>query len=222
MHNMNKSKIKLQFKRLKRHHQLSLDNKDEIAFLDLSHALRIFVDMKSEVDELISQSGFQTDFSNTVKNRKISDVLRGNKYFSIPISSEVNSPDVLIKGLTFIPGKALNAEEVKKLYEAGPPQQTSTKLSFSQWLGSIVVSTADPANLEQPRLDISREIFIKRVANILGASHPDREDLGENRFDPFIKEFNNVKVADGYPLTYYQLLEISSEIIRIFDPLLKN
>jgi len=218
---MDISKIELQFNRLKRHHSLSLDGKDKIAFLDIAHVLRIFVDMKFEIDEIVMRSGFQLDFNNTIKNKKITEVLKGNKFFSIPISSEVNSPDFLIKGLTFISNKALNADEVKKLYEAGPPKSTSTKISFVQWLGSSIINTADPANSEQPRLDISREIFIKRVANILGASHPDKEDLGENRFDPFIKEFNSIEVANGYPLSYYQLLEISSEIIRVLDSVFK-
>jgi hypothetical protein len=219
---MNTSKIKLQFKRLKRHHGLSLHDKDEIAFLDLAHSLRIFVDMKFEMDEIASHSGLHAGFNNTAKNKKVTDVLRENKYFSVPMSSEVGSPDVSMKGLIFIPNKALNANEIKMLYEAGPPNSIPTKLSFVEWLGSTIINTANPADSEQPRLNISREIFIKRVANILGASHPDKDDVGENRFDPYIKEFHTIEVANGYPLTYYQLLEISSEIIRVYEPLLKD
>ena len=42
-----------------------------------------------------------------------------------------------------------------------------------------------------PHITISREIMIKRVANILGASHPQGTEFSEdteNRFDSYIKE----------------------------------
>jgi len=58
--------------------------------------------------------------------------------------------------------------------------------------------------------------MIKRVANILGASHPQGTEFSEdteNRFDSYIKELHQLKIADGYPATYYQLLEISQEIL---------
>lgn len=216
---MNKSEIKLQFKRLKRHYGSSLHNKDEIAFLDLAHTLRIFVDMKFEIDKLISSSMIQINFNNTAKNKKRDDILKGCRYFSIPLSSGVDSSGIEIKGLTSV-SKVLSPDEIRKLYEVGPPNKILTRLTFVQWLGSTIINTVNPTDFKQPRFDISREVFIKRVANILGASHPDKEDLGENRFDPFIKEFHTIEVADGYPLTYYQLLEISSEIVRACEPLL--
>lgn len=211
--------IKLQFKRLKRHHTLSLEEKDEVAFLDLAHILRVFVDMKNEIDESCGQSGVSISFRNTLKNSKFSKVLKGSKYFSIPVSSGVESPNIQIKGMTMI-GRAITPEEVKRLYEAGPPVATLVNLSFSQWLGANIIDTVNPDNEEQPRLSISRYMLIKRVANIFGASHPIGTDIGDdtgNKFDFYVRELHKVNVADGYPLTYYQLLEISGEIIETFD-----
>src|SRR2546423_7720220 len=49
---MDTEHIKLQYDRLGRHHSAALKDKDPISFLDLSHALRIWVDMKSSVDAL--------------------------------------------------------------------------------------------------------------------------------------------------------------------------
>ena len=54
------------------------------------------------------------------------------------------------------------------------------------------------------------------MANILGASHPagtDRSDESENRFDPYILELHGLTVANGYPATYYQLLEIANDVL---------
>lgn len=218
---MDPSHIKLQFSRLKRHHELSLNKKDQVAFLDLSHVLRVFVDMRREVDQHISDRGLTLEFQNTQKDRRITEALDNSKYFSLPISRGVKSPNVQIKGLTVV-GRTLSPEEVKQIYEAGPPISIKTQMSFTDWLGASIIDTNSPNNKEQPKLSISREILIKRVANILGASHPagmEEGTAGENRFDSYIQDLNNVEVADGYPLTYYQLLEISAEIICVFDPI---
>ena len=63
---------------------------------------------------------------------------------------------------------------------------------------------------------MSREIIIKRVANALGASHPagmEDSDPQENRFDQHIQDLHAIHLADGYPTTYYQLLEIAGEVL---------
>jgi len=218
---MDLAHIKLQFKRLNRHYSFSLEKKDEVAFLDLAHTLRVFSDMKNEIDKSCTQLNFICSFSNTLKNNEISKILKGSKYFSIPLSAGVESPNMQVKGITII-GKALTSEEVKSLYEAGPPVSIPTNLSFSQWLGANIIDTANPDNEDQPKRSISRYILIKRVANILGASHPagaEAEDDSENSFDPYVYELHGMKVADGYPLTYYQLLGIAEEMIEVFNPI---
>jgi hypothetical protein len=93
-------------------------------------------------------------------------------------------------------------------------------MDFIAWLGAGVyeVPTSDPAHRH---IQLSREILIKRTANILGASHPAGMEDGdtENRFDPYIKDLHRLVLADGYPATYYQLLEFSKDIIDAFRPL---
>lgn len=127
----------------------------------------------------------------------------------------MESPGVEIKGMSVI-DRALSPQEIKKLCEAGPPVAQKSKLSFSEWLASGVYEV--PSGEEQhPHLTISREILIKRVANILGASHPagiEAADSGENRFDPYVLDLHGVQLADGYPATYYQLLEIANDILE--------
>jgi len=80
-----------------------------------------------------------------------------------------------------------------------------------------VLKTTDASN---NRIGVSREIIIKRVANMLGASHAagtDDNNEKENRFDPFVRELHKFKVANGIPLTHYQLIEIAGVIISKFD-----
>jgi len=205
----------LQYSRLERHYHQSLKYKDAISFLDLSHCLRIWVDMKNEIDGLVKEKGVQLRLTNTATSKSIKRVLKGSKHIYLPLSSGVESPGIEVKGVRII-NRALSADEVKKLYEAGPPIAQPTTLQYSEWLASGIyeVPSQDSAH---PQIRISREILIKRVANILGASHPigsEESDERENRFDSYILELHTIKLADGYPATYYQLLEIAGDTLE--------
>jgi len=70
--------IKAQYDRLDRHYNSSLNEKDPISFLDLSHALRVWVDMKSSVDGLARTKDITFEFENPVKNKSIDKMLRGS------------------------------------------------------------------------------------------------------------------------------------------------
>ena len=54
---MNIQYINPQFQRLERHYKTALDLKDEISFLDLSHTLRVWTEMKTGIDEIAKQKG---------------------------------------------------------------------------------------------------------------------------------------------------------------------
>jgi len=211
---MNIEHIELQYKRLERHYNGALEDRDEVSFLDLSHSMRIWTEMKSSIDELATKKGMKLGLKDVVRSRERKQILRGSKYIYLPLASGVTSPSIEVKGVSFI-NRALSPEEIKKLYEAGPPMAMPTSSTFTQWLGSGVYDVSS-TNQAHPTLTISREILIKRVANILGASHPqgiDQADETENRFDPYVRELHQVLVAGGYPATYYQLLEIAKDIL---------
>jgi hypothetical protein len=212
---MDISHIKLQYTRLERHHSSALNDKDPISFLDLAHALRIWVDMKGFIDMLAKEKDISLGLSNSSISKEVKKILKGSKHTYLPLASGVESPGVQIKGLRVI-NRALSPDEIKKLYEAGSPVAQKSKLSFSEWLASGVYEV--PSGTDQhPHLKISREILIKRVANILGASHPagtEDAEAAENRFDPYILDLHGVTLADGYPATYYQLLEIANDILE--------
>lgn len=62
--------IKLQYDRLQRHYSASLEAKDPISFLDLSHALRIWVDMKAAVDALAEHLGVTLKLANPTTSQR--------------------------------------------------------------------------------------------------------------------------------------------------------
>lgn len=206
--------VKLQYDRLERHYQLALREQDPIAYLDLSHSLRIWVDMKNKIDEICSAQEINLELNNIVKQKALKKILKGATHKYLPLGNGVASPNIEMKGIQII-DRALDANDVKKLFEAGPPRVQNSKLSFSKWLNSSIYEVPSPDDAH-PHITISREIMIKRIANILGASHPQGTEFSEdteNRFDSYIRELHELIIADGYPATYYQLLEISQEIL---------
>ncbi|WP_146152076.1 hypothetical protein [Ahniella affigens] len=171
--------------------------------------------MKKFVDELANESGTSLGFANYSTPKKVKQVLKGSRRVQLPLASGVDSPGVQLKGLTFV-NRALSAEELDTIYKAGPPVGQDSQLSFTEWLACGIYEVPSGID-EHPQLWISREILIKRVANALGASHPagtSDADSAENRFDRHILQLHNVKVADGYPATYYQLIEIGKDVLE--------
>ena len=96
--------------------------------------------------------------------------LRDSQYFAITGGGRVTG-EGKIEGFVYT-NKVLSDEEVEKILKMGPPIPRRTKLTFSQWLGSEIIVTNVSFPSQQPRLGISIEILIKRVASFLGASHP--------------------------------------------------
>ena len=207
--------ILLQYQRLERHYQESLERKDPISFLDLAHCLRIWVDMRNHIDAIAKSKNVSFRLANTATSKAIKKILKGSKYTYLPLGSGVESPGVEVRGFRFI-NRALTPEEIKKISDAGPPVSQPVALSFTEWLASGIYEV--PSNdTKHPVLRISRESLIKRVANILGASHPlgsEQNDEQENKFDPYVLDLHKTVLADGYPATYYQLLEIAKDILE--------
>lgn len=218
---MEKDHIKLQFRRLKKHYEECVNNIDEVHMLDLAHTLRIWVEIAKDIDELIKEEQFKVKFSNPTKNKEIEEVLKGSAFMYIPLAScPKTNTGMQVSNIIFIK-KMLSAEEAKKLYEAGKQEAKNVELSFTEWLGSEILETK---NKKGERIGIARNILIKRVANLLGASHPQEKDNAEeyeHRFDPFIKDLHTLIIANGYPSTYYQLIEIAEVIINSLKNLLE-
>jgi hypothetical protein len=196
------------------HTQATAADKDEISFLDMTHCLRIFVDMKVAIDEYLQENEIQLVWPNPVWTRSLKKIYGGSWYLHVPLATGVETGGVQVKGLT-ASDKVLTPEEVQQSFRAGPPQNAPTDLNFSQWLGSEIVKVTQDEGGENPVVGISREMLIKCVDNFLGASHPEGSEQSsdrENSFDPYVRQLDEYKVA-GIPLTYYQLLEIAQTIV---------
>lgn len=212
--------IHLQYDRLARHHQAAMKTKDPISFLDLAHALRIWVDLKVVVTQLASKLSLDLPFRHNTQLKYLKKTLKGAQHTYIPIAGGVESPRVQLKGIA-ITNRALTPEEIKARAAMGPPISQVTSLTYAQWLvaGVLEVPSSNP---KHPHLLLSREIIINRVANKLGASHPagmKQEEPQSNKFDPYIEELHTIILAGGYPATYYQLLEIAGGLLDATRPL---
>ena len=200
--------IKLQFDRLKRHYEACSKTRDKVSMMDLSHSLRIWVEMKEDVDTLVASLDKNIEFKNKVMEGKIKNILKGSSYTWSPLLADESATSDLQVSQVFISDRAFSAEEVKTMHEEMMAQDQYKGMTFSNWLGASVMQTTG----KKGTITISRETLIKRVANMLGASHPIHNEPSSNEIDPYILDLHSVEVADGYPLTYYQLIEIANQI----------
>jgi hypothetical protein len=219
---MDSGHVRLQFRRLARHTQAAAADKDEISLLDMTHCLRIFVDMKAAIDQYVQENEIQVVWPNPVWTSNVKKVYRGSLYLQVPLAAGVETGGVQVKGLT-ISDKALTPEEVQQRFRSGQPQNAPTNLTFSEWFGSETIKVTQDEAGERRVIGISREMLIKRVANFLGASHPEGSESSveyENSFDLYIGQLHQDGVAD-FPLTYYQLMEIAQTIVAKLESYLR-
>ncbi len=206
--------IKIQFNRLKRHYDSCQRLHDEISFLDLAHSLRIWVDLKSEVDKLLSTQ--KVCFDNPQNNKALLKSNNGSEYVYINSVNTSDKSPVKIMGY-YVKQKASSEDEIRERYQKGPPQTKPTKLSYSEWIGSnIIEMNVSISDGQTKRVQIQRQILIKRVANLFGGSHPlvEQDSLEDRKFDSQITNLHLNHSQNNIPLTYLLLLEISGQIIE--------
>jgi hypothetical protein len=210
---MDAQQFRLQLARLERHYTRAQNERDAISFLDLAHVLRIWTEMKSDVDDLARARGVSLNLPHLAPTQLQRQARKGGGVIDLPLAGGVSGPTGTVWGVRLTLGRSRH-EEIEGKPVREPPKAVPTKMSFTDWLAAAVywAPSDDPKHRE---LAISREIIIKRVANVLGASHPaGKEDSdSENRFDPYIKNLHNLQVLD-LPATYGQLLEIAKPIIE--------
>lgn len=210
---IDKKHVELQFRRLERHYRVCLKGIDAISLLDLANTLRIWVDMKKDIDELLQEQCFSPEFPNPTKNKKLMKLLKGTPFTAIPLTSAPKTAGIKVRNIILI-GKKLTKEEMRKLSISQSHARSRTRLNFSQWLGSEIFEMNRGAGGD--RIGISRETIIKRVANILGGSHPwhTGSRKRENKCDYIVRELHQTVVAGGYPLAHYILLDIAEDMVK--------
>lgn len=225
--------------RLRRHHESASRTYDHVSFLDLSHALRIWVDLKQALPKAFPKFATTLSFKTASPPKKILNHVRGCQYvfsympgsvithachgelLGVPPIGEKYSAGIRVRGLgtdsvemgRFCVVAKLLDEPMRKVLEG----ETVTRCNYVQWLSSDAVRMCYLNSLNQmTALSLSREILIKRVANTLDGSHPSLATAGEtdNKFDGPIHHLLKFQWG-GVPLPYLVLLKIAQDILEV-------
>lgn len=236
---MSINKVQIQFKRLQRHYDISVKTYDEASLLDLSHILRIWVELKpvlptidddfdkkvkfftgSPIKKVLKQTkncqyiysylpkdGVTTYASNG--HLASGPELENDKQLTIGVKVKNTGDSILLSQYCYA-SKALEQPYIKAL-----GNEQIRRCNYANWLSSEIVRLKyknKDGDLE--RFIISREILIKRVANVLDGSHTslNTDGAGTNQFDEPIKWLMNFKCG-GLPLPYFLLLKIAQDIV---------
>ncbi|AFI83222.1 hypothetical protein [Methylophaga nitratireducenticrescens] len=241
--------LKTDFKRLKRHYEHVEKTYDDVSLLDLSHALRVWVDIK---DRLAAISGNKILSNRLFKNYSPNkQVLKNYKHTEFFITF---MPDYVIthadKGNFFASRKdfksgstiafrfakdgidgPMRVSDISYNYPSLPKETPNLnlypvkkQLNFIEWLGAEVIRLNfrnGDGKLEL--IGISRKMLINRVANAFGGSHPidrNREDQN-NMYDKLIEYLFDFDFA-GCPLPYFMLMKIAQDMIEFLPAIITD
>lgn len=237
--------VLLQLERLRRHYEAAVHTYDKVAFLDLSHALRIWVELKQSVVSIAPALATTMAFKTGIPAKKVLKAARGHRYVFcyMPggvITYAANGHISSGPGMDDASGDFTSGASVKIgqdhlwlgkfcIVSTAFPQplikalegEAQTRCNYQQWLGAEAVRLAyldKGGNLKA--VAISREMVVKRVANTLDGSHPSvAGGEADNAFDAPVHHLLQYFVG-GLPLPYYILLKIAQDILEIAPKLL--
>jgi hypothetical protein len=117
----------------------------------------------------------------------------------------------LMRSLVLI-HKSLSDEEHKVIHKK---TFETTKVRFAGWMDGLAIqfNTFNEKSLD--KYQISRENMIRRVANVLGGSHPISNEYIRDE-DVAIAELMNY-VSFEIPIPYFVLVKIAQDILEAFD-----
>jgi len=232
-------KVLVQLKRLRRHYELSVRNYDDVSLLDLAHVLRIWTELKSVLSEKYADFKIKKPFKTGSPIRKvlkqaancqyIFSYLPGNGVVTYASNGQLASGPDINNGGDFTMGvKVKNtgsaiwlsqycyiSKSLEQPYIKALDNEKVVRCNYSNWMGSETVRLQFiNAKGVMEKRSISREMLIKRVANILDASHTslNDSDASDNMFDPSVKWLMKF-TCGGLPLPYFLLLKIAQDII---------
>ena len=238
----------VQLERLKRHYSTSVYTYDYASLLDLAHILRIWTELKSVLPELNKDFEIKKPFKTGSPVKKVMKQARGQIYIFSYLPSEgvttyasngslATGPDVNNGGSFTMGVKVKNtgnsillsqycfiSKSLEQPYIKALGNEKVTRCNYKNWMGSEIVRLQyknSKGVLEKH--SISREIIIKRIANILDASHTSlsEKDSSNNKFDEPIQWLMKF-TCGGLPLPYFLLLKIAQDILEFIPPLLPN
>jgi hypothetical protein len=234
--------VLLHLERLRRHYNNSALNYDHVSLLDLSHALRVWTELKVPLRTI--EPGFTTTlaFKTAIPAKKVLRAARGSEFviaympggvitraskgelasapklgpFTQTIGIKKNGDgSIELKNFCFV--GAVLEQPIREAVKA----EDQTRCNYENWLGAEAVRLCYPPESGGLKTVImSREMLIKRVANTLDGSHPSAAvNVNENSFDPAIHYLLQYKMG-GLPLPYFILLKIAQDILSVAPKLL--
>lgn len=238
-------KISVQLKRLERHFNHSVRTYDDASVLDLAHTLRIWTELKSHLT--INYNSFKESvFKTASPTRKILNHIKKSQYVLSYLPKEgvvayaskgqlaesdydPNGSGTLSVYFTYMGQSNILhqfcfvSKSLEQEYLHAISNNKVSKCNYMNWLASDIVRLQyinETGKLEA--FSISREMLIKRVANVYDASHTSLNDEGgENKFDAPIKWLMGFKFG-GLPLPYFLLLKVAQDILENVPVLLSK
>lgn len=240
--------VLLHFERLRRHYEVAVRTYDQVSFLDLSHALRVWTELKKPLQSLAPKFSNAIAFKTGGPAKKVLKAARGHNYVFCYMPGGVityaskghlaSGPGMGASDSDFTLGIAVKptASQIElgkfALVTTSFDQpiikaldsEAVTRCTFMQYLGAEAVRVAfqdQRKNGQYETVAISREMIIKRVANTLDGSHPSATGGGkvDNTFDAPIHHLLQYQVG-GVPLPYFILLKIAQDILEVGQKLI--
>lgn len=240
--------VLLHLERLRRHYEVAVRTYDQVSLLELSHALRIWTELKKPLQSLAPKFSNAIAFKTGVPAKKVLKAAHGHNYVFCYLPGGVityaskghlaSGPEMgesdgdFTLGIAVKPtasqielGKfALVSTSFDQSLIKALDSEAVTRCTFMQWMGAEAVRVAylnPKKNGQYETVQISREMVIKRVANTLDGSHPSvagGSDV-DNTFDAPIHHLLQYQVG-GVPLPYFILLKIAQDILEVSKRLL--
>lgn len=236
--------VLLQLERLRRHYGAAVRTNDHVSFLDLSHTLRLWTELKKPLEKIAPKFSSAISFKTAIPARKVLKAARGHQYvfsympggvltyasqghvvsgpgmdndreFALGVEVKVSPPTIQLGKFSFV-SCAFEQPVIKALNA-----ETVIRCTFVQWLGAEAVRVAYVNGKgDYEVVTISREMVVKRVANTLDGSHASAAG-GEtnNTFDEPIHYLLKYQVG-GLPLPYFILLKVAQDLLEIAPKLL--
>ncbi len=129
---------RLQYGRLQRHDQIVRHRWDAVAFLDLSHVLRVWSDMKLEAQRLIEEQRLALRFTHFDKTKDFKALVRGTTYTYLPFASGVAGPIGSFRNVWFT-DRVLNDEEMAAQSSVAYSTVQPREMTLSDWFGAEII-----------------------------------------------------------------------------------
>lgn len=209
--------VRLQLRRLRRHLVENLKAYDEVALINLANALRAVFQMRAELVARARSSGVNVHLKDRPLPKALKKVFGKSPYLFIALSEGVSINGATVAELIYLPGRVPTAEERAVIQKVVKPHAHSRRIGFNEWAGAAIIHVRLRAG--EQAFQISREMIAKRVANVLGGSHPEGQPqprvTRENMFDEPLLEISGMVMQDR-PVLYTVLIKIAHDIVEAF------